>query len=159
MSSKNELVSAGPPAFPFHTQYTEPVKVRTINDEPSMTHQSFKDEQDVNFIIDRYTQTGFLPPLRPEGAYMDATMVEDYQTLMNNLIAVRTAFEALPDEIRQEFQSPEDWINAALDQERLSAILDRLNEEDPEGSSDSSEVTAGTSGQSPEGAASAPPAQ
>lgn len=156
MSSKKELVEAEAPAFPFHTQYTAPVRVQTFNDEPSMTHQSFKDEQDVNFIIDRYTQTGFLPPLRPEGAYMDASMVEDYQTLMNNLIAVRTAFEALPDEIRQEFQSPEDWIDAALDHERLSAILDRFNQGDSEGSSDSSEVTGEAPGQSPEGAASAP---
>lgn len=159
MSSKNELVEADTPAFPFHTQYTAPVRIQTLNDKPSMTHQSFKDEQDVNFIIDRYTQTGFLPPLRPEGAYMDASMVEDYQTLMNNLIAVRTAFEALPDEIRQEFQSPEDWIDAALDHERLSAILDRVNQGDSEGSSDSSEVTGEAPGQSPEGAASAPLAQ
>lgn len=74
---------------------------------PSMTQQHFRDECDINFIIAKYEQTGFLTdPLRP-GSRMyefgDYSAVQDYQDSLNCVIAAREMFDSLPSKIRERF--------------------------------------------------------
>ena len=39
------------------------IRVYTVNNEPSMTDQQFKDDCDVNFIVNKFTKTGHLTHL------------------------------------------------------------------------------------------------
>lgn len=74
--------------------------------EPTMTQQQFKDECDVNVIIDRYTSTGVIPEElvnASAGVYGDFSGVGDYMEMQNRLIAARESFDSLPSSIRSRF--------------------------------------------------------
>ena len=141
----------------FHTAYSPRIRSQTFVEGESLTHQSFRDEADVNFIIDRYTKTGFLNLKPSEGFYMDVSGFGDFDTHMNNLKAVEAAFYALSEEDRALFDSPADFLAATADPERMQQLLE---EDVPEGGSEQgSEATGEASGQGLEEAASDPPAQ
>ena len=110
----------------FHTQWTDRVRVQHVNDEPSMTHQSFADECDVNLIIAKYANTGVIDHVRQgEGQYLDVSEAADFQTLQNNMKAIATAWEMLPDELKAEFDGPQDWIESSADEDRIRDIAKR----------------------------------
>ena len=44
----------------FHTAYEPPPQVEFINEEPSLTQQSFAEECDINNIVERYMISGVL---------------------------------------------------------------------------------------------------
>lgn len=74
--------------------------------EPTMAQQSFKDECDVNNIIDRYTRTGVVPDYltqTAEGVYGDFSDVGDFTDMQNKLIQAQASFDALPSEVRRRF--------------------------------------------------------
>lgn len=73
--------------------------------EPSKTQQSFKEEVDINTIVERFGLTGQLPddvraPM--EGDFVDVT---DYQSALNAVIAADNAFMELPADVRAEFRN------------------------------------------------------
>lgn len=80
------------------------IRVRTINNEPSLTQQHFKEQCDVNNIIRKYQQTGNLTHLaRQQGVYSDLSKQKDYFEAMNTVIKAQTAFDSLPSYIRKRF--------------------------------------------------------
>lgn len=80
------------------------VVVETVNDEPSLTQQQFKDECDVNNILKRYQTTGEISHLaKTRGVYADFSSVEDYHTSLNKINNAEEAFFQLPAEIRDRF--------------------------------------------------------
>lgn len=82
------------------------LRVQTINIEPSMTQQQFKDECDINNIMRKYKQTGSIPNLRmTAGQYADVSEVQDYQGMLDTVIAAQNAFMTLPAEARMRFQN------------------------------------------------------
>lgn len=111
--------------------------------EPTMAQQSFKDECDVNNIIDRYTRTGVIPDYltkTSEGVYGDFSEVGDFTDMQNKLIAAKESFAALPSEIRRRFnEDPAQLIAFVRDKDnyeeavklgivsRKSATLEREN--------------------------------
>lgn len=70
----------------------------------SRTKQAFKGECDINKIVAKATQTGFVdsmngtPPM-----YADVSDVPDYQTSLNVVIYAKKRFDALPAEVRRRF--------------------------------------------------------
>ena len=68
--------------------------------------QQFKDECDINVLVERYGITGELPvgDRRPIDA-ADFTEVTDYQTALNQLITAQNAFMDLPAKVRKEFDN------------------------------------------------------
>lgn len=90
----------------FRSAYSERVRLRTVNLEPSMTKQAHKDECDINVIMSRYQQTGVLPgDDRIAGArYMDCTGA-DYQEAMMVVASAKTAFLEMPAGIRDRFDN------------------------------------------------------
>jgi phage internal scaffolding protein len=74
-------------------------------EEPSLAQQHFKDECDINTILERFNITGMLPqaPLSPR--YGDFSGVGDYHTALNRVIAAQDEFEALPAQIRARFKN------------------------------------------------------
>lgn len=74
-------------------------------EEPSLAQQHYKDECDINTILERFNITGMLPqfPLSPR--YGDFTGIGDYHTALNRVIAAQDEFEGLPAQIRARFNN------------------------------------------------------
>lgn len=74
-------------------------------EEPSLAQQHYKDECDINTILEKFNITGLLPesPLSPR--YGDFTGIGDYHTALNRVLAVQDEFEALPAQIRARFEN------------------------------------------------------
>ena len=76
--------------------------------DPSMTQQHFKEECDIDRILQKYNETGFLVnPLeaRRPAKWGDFSSVADYQASMNRLVQVQEAFDALPSRVRERFRN------------------------------------------------------
>ena len=74
-------------------------------EDASLAQQHYKEECDINTILQKFNITGLLPeqPLSPR--YGDFTGIGDYHTAMNRVIAVQEEFEALPAQIRARFDN------------------------------------------------------
>jgi len=74
-------------------------------EEPSLAQQHYKDECDINTILEKFNITGLMPesPLSPR--YGDFTGISDYHTALNRVIAAQDEFEALPAQIRARFDN------------------------------------------------------
>lgn len=74
--------------------------------EPSLTHQCFKDECDINLMVARATRNGALVNGNArQPTYGDFTDLPDYQTSLNAVIAAQEAFDALPAQLRARFSN------------------------------------------------------
>jgi phage internal scaffolding protein len=74
-------------------------------EDPSLAQQHYKDECDINTILQKFNITGLLPesPLSPR--YGDFTGISDYHTALNRVIAAQDEFDALPANIRARFEN------------------------------------------------------
>jgi phage internal scaffolding protein len=74
-------------------------------EEPTLAQQHYKDECDINTILQKFSITGILPeaPLSPR--YGDFTGIGDYHTALNRVISAQEEFEALPAQIRARFDN------------------------------------------------------
>jgi len=84
--------------------------------EPTLAQQQFRDEADINTIMERFGRTGeIVAPIRMP-TYGDFSQVNDYHTAMNALIEARNSFEALPAKIRARFENdPGQFVEFCLD--------------------------------------------
>lgn len=74
-------------------------------EEPSLAQQHFKEECDINTILQKFNITGLLPeaPLSPR--YGDFSGIGDYHSALNRVMAAREEFGALPAQIRARFDN------------------------------------------------------
>ncbi len=101
---------------------------RTYDD--GRTKQSFRDETDINKILKRAQKTGTISHLQQfEGRYGDFTNFDFFDAQLK-LAAGREIFDALPSEIRNEFnQSQGDffkYVNDPANKDRLNTLLPGL---------------------------------
>ena len=67
----------------------------------SMTQQSFRDRANINNIVARWKRGQEIPEVKHgEPFYGDFTAMADYHLAMNRVAAAKSAFEALPAEVR-----------------------------------------------------------
>lgn len=85
---------------------------------PSMAHQSFKDECDINVLMARYRKTGILPENINEqaGQYLDCT-ANDFQEAMCLVAGAASLFNELPSTLRDRFQNDPVQLLNFLDKE------------------------------------------
>lgn len=74
-------------------------------EEPSLAQQHFKEECDINTILQKFNITGMLPQSTLSPRYGDFTGIGDYHTALNRVIAAQDEFEALPAQIRARFNN------------------------------------------------------
>ena len=94
--------------------------------DSSLTHQSFKDECDVNKIIENLDASGFLSEraARPYPPEFDASEVPDYHEAMNQVAYANQAFMALPAHVREEFaHDPARFVKYASDPANAEGML------------------------------------
>lgn len=74
-----------------------------FNPAEGMTKQSFKEECDINTLVQRFGLTGQLPENVRAPVYGDFTEVVDYQSALNAVIAADASFMELPASVRSRF--------------------------------------------------------
>jgi len=80
------------------------------------TQQSFKDDSDINNIMERYLQTGMIDYVKEnQPHYADVTGLE-FQTCMNKIVEASEMFDALPAKIRKRFNNePAEFLDFVQD--------------------------------------------
>lgn len=97
----------------------------TYNDEPSMAQQSFKDDQDINVMMDRFGVTGQIQQVQNLPTSGDFTKgVTDYQSAMNIMAQARQEFMRQPAELRARFNNdPQLFMRFMENKENLDEIV------------------------------------
>lgn len=81
------------------------IDIVSLNSEPTLTQQQFKEQCDINNIIKHYTQTGELPLSKKVGQFLDVSNVQDYHSALNTVYEAQKAFDDLPSNIRSKFEN------------------------------------------------------
>jgi phage internal scaffolding protein len=91
----------------------------------SRTKQSFKDEVNINKIMTKYKQTGFLnPALIKQADYMDVDGMT-FQDAMNIVISAQDQFDSLPADLRKQFNnSPSQFLDFVKDEKNIDQMVE-----------------------------------
>lgn len=89
----------------FHTRYDPPPSPGIEFTEPTMTQQHFRDECDINKIVERAIRTGdtTLFTSAQRGEFYDASSITDYTDAMALIDDVNDDFNSLPSATRAIF--------------------------------------------------------
>lgn len=108
----------------FRSRFSKRVRKSLELVGASLTKQAFRDECDVNNILAKYQKTGIIPFTRQGGHYGDFTMVEDYQTSLNKVMAAQESFLALPSTLRARFNNdPAEFVRFVQDSRNEDEIV------------------------------------
>ena len=94
-------------------------------DDPTLAQQQFRDEADINTILERFGRTGELivPVNVPQ--FGDYTEVTDYHSAMNMVLEAQSAFDALPARIRKEFDNdPGRFVDFVMDESNRDKAIE-----------------------------------
>lgn len=80
-------------------------KYAKIFTEPSMTKQSFKDECDINKLMDKYQKTGLLTHVNNNKAHYGEFEATDFTTAMQTIAEGQSMFAELPSATRKYFDN------------------------------------------------------
>jgi len=93
------------------------------------TKQSFKDETDVNKLIEKHTRMGTLSHLEQWGGQYGDLSGFDFQEAQNQMAKANSMFEALPSSVRNQFRNdPERFFNFVNDPENADDLAKKLPE-------------------------------
>lgn len=75
-------------------------------DEMSPVQQHFRDQSDINFIVDYWTRTGNFNSVNPGSArYVDCTVVQDYQSALDTLCKADEILDSMTPQQRARFHN------------------------------------------------------
>ena len=84
--------------------------------DPSLTQQQFKEEADINTIVDRFMKSGVLPTPAVMPQFMDIEGNFDYQTAMNYVRQADENFMRMDAKVRARFNnSPQEFLEFFAD--------------------------------------------
>ena len=107
----------------FFTQFHPPVVAGLSCPEPSLAQQQFKDEVDINVLLERFRVTGQMPSGVRLPTFGDFSAVTDYQSAMNAVLAAQDEFMKLPPNVRSRFgNSPQQLLEAVSDPSRRDEL-------------------------------------
>lgn len=92
---------------------------------PSLTQQSFKDECDINIIMERFGR-GVTPPENfKTPQYGDFTGITDYQSALNAVMEADDEFMSLPANIREQFRNdPQQLLEFVADENNREKAIE-----------------------------------
>ncbi|WNK13378.1 MAG: internal scaffolding protein [Microvirus sp.] len=91
--------------------------------DASKTQQQFKDETDINVILERFGITGQMPITTMQPLAGDFTAIEDYQQALNAVHAAEQNFMQLPSKIRDKFnQDSRKFVDFCVDPANIEAV-------------------------------------
>jgi len=98
-------------------QYVRYPRVQSrINPKSGRTHQAFKDECDINKIVNYFMKHGIIPPQTPPEAYLDVSCYPSYQEAKNLVAQAEQAYAQLSPEQMEMFPTPMDYLEAVFEQ-------------------------------------------
>ncbi|AXH76202.1 MAG: internal scaffolding protein [Microviridae sp.] len=87
------------------------------------TQQQFRDECDINVILERFGVTGQLPLVTVQPMAGDFTGIDDYKSAVDTVMAAEENFMALPAKVREKFgQDPNKFVDFCLDPANIEAV-------------------------------------
>jgi len=91
---------------PIQSLYSQKSRLQIQFEGQGLTHQSFKDECDINIIMGRYLKTGVLPEnlTQAQAQYLDVSDV-DFQAAAELVAGAKSLFEQMPSSIRNRFDN------------------------------------------------------
>lgn len=91
---------------------------------PSMTKQAFKDDCDVNVIVERFARQGEFPVFDPaDFSWGDASTV-DFRDMLDIVNAANAAFMQMPAKIRNRFENdPRQFVDFCSDKANAEELL------------------------------------
>lgn len=90
----------------FQSVYSEPFRGSDVEcSDPSLAQQQFKEDADINVMLEKFKITGQMPQGVVLPAYGDFTGVDDYRTALDAVHAARDRFMALPAKTRAYFEN------------------------------------------------------
>jgi phage internal scaffolding protein len=92
--------------------------------DPSMAQQQFREECDINTIMERFGRTGeIIAPIRmPQ--YGDFDGVNDYHSAMNAIVEAQSAFDSLPAKTRARFSNdPAEFLEFCFNEENRDEAI------------------------------------
>nr|QJB20833.1 MAG: internal scaffolding protein [Microvirus sp.] len=109
----------------FQHAYSEPFRGSDLEcKDPSLTQQSFKDDADINVMLEKFKVTGVLPQGVIMPTYGDFSGVNDYRTAREAMLKAEHAFMDMPANVRARFDNdPQAFLEfCADDKNREEAI-------------------------------------
>lgn len=93
--------------------------------EPSLTRQSDAFMTDINYIMEKYQKTGYLPPLNRDVFFADVTNVTSFNDALTIVHGIEDTFMQLPAHVRKRFNNdPAQFIDFTNDAENLQEMRD-----------------------------------
>ena len=92
--------------------------------DPTMAQQQFREECDINTIMERFGRTGeLIAPIRmPQ--YGDFDGVNDYHSAMNAIVEAQSAFDSLPAKVRARFgNDPAEFLDFVYNEENRDEAI------------------------------------
>ena len=81
------------------------IETGTSCPEETLAQQQFRDECDINTILDRFGVTGMVPTNVRQPLAVDFIEATDYQSALNALMEAEQSFMEMPAKIRAEFDN------------------------------------------------------
>lgn len=107
----------------FQNAYSEPFRGSDLEcKDPSLAQQQFKDDVDINVLLERFKVTGVMPENVVLPTYGDFSQVVDYRSAQDALRRARDGFMDLPAAVRARFHNDP--------QELLEFVSDEKNREE-----------------------------
>lgn len=108
----------------FQSAYSEPVRTSDVEcKEPSLAQQHFKDDVDINVLLERFKVTGQLPEGVRIPTYGDFSGVNDFRTAAEAVRRGKEAFMDIPASIRARFQNdPQLFMDFCADPANLDEL-------------------------------------
>jgi len=89
----------------------------------TITKQSFKDDCDINKIMDRFVKTGVLDHVREHGPEYGFASSDDFKASMEIIAKAQTMFEELPSKIRTKFENdPAKFLDFVQDEKNTKEM-------------------------------------
>lgn len=93
--------------------------------QPSMAKQSYKEEADINNIVNQYNRTGVLPQGTRQPMFGDFSSGDDFAESLIRIQEAKADFDALPSNIRSQFDNdPAELLTFMQDPENLQEAIE-----------------------------------
>lgn len=102
----------------FQHAYSSPFRGSDLQcDDPSLAQQHFKDDVDINVMLERFKVTGQLPQGVVLPSYGDFSQVVDFRTAQEALRRAKDSFMMLPAALRERFRNdPQELLEFVSDE-------------------------------------------
>lgn len=96
----------------------------SFDGHPSLTAQQFKDDCDINLIMQRHAAGEPIDAHIRQGKFVDLTTVPSYQEAMNLIVEADQAFASLPATVRARFDNtPSKFLQFAQDPANMAEMI------------------------------------